>query len=294
MPRPKGTGRDAPPARRSCVALQSRHGRPLLEVTVLGPRDVAGAREVARTACTSSARATTPAGCRPSCPRGRGLPPVRPPRLRAAAAQRLLDHHRRRADLPSSGWRRTTSLRRHRGVVRVLDSNLEIDTEVCAHLASSLPGVPWTFHRAVDATLDPPLVAAAARAAGAGRGPFRRSPQGLEVGYDDLLSMASADERIAALLMPSGGLQAEHVPWLVRTGWRCSTSTSQVRPGASYKSYVDAGHVRSWRLLVDSAAVRAAGRAIGSGAGRLSVRPDDILIDLPNVAGHGRCVAPGQ
>jgi copper homeostasis protein len=36
----------------------------------------------------------------------------------------------------------------------------------------------------------------------------------------------------------------------------------QARPGASYKAYVDAGHVRSWRLLVDDAlerAVRAAG-----------------------------------
>ena len=62
--------------------------------------------------------------------------------------------------------------------------------------------------------------------------------------------------------MPGGGLQAEHVPWLVRAGVGQFHVGAQARPGASYKSYVDAGHVRSWRLLVDSAmdrAVRAAG-----------------------------------
>ena len=144
-----------------------------------------------------------------------------------------------------------------------LDTDLEIDTEVCTHLATRLPGVPWSFHRAVDASLDPRrswrrlldlpgLVAV--RSAG--------SPQGMSVGYDDLLATAESDARIAALLMPGGGLQAEHVPWLVRAGVAQFHVGSQVRPGGSYKAYVDAGHVRSWRLLVDSAvdrAVRAAG-----------------------------------
>ena len=145
-----------------------------------------------------------------------------------------------------------------------LDSDLEIDTEVCGHLAGSLPGVPWTFHRAVDASLDPrrswrrlltlpDLVAV--RSAG--------SPQGMEVGYDDLLATVESDPRIAALVMPGGGLQAEHVPWLVRAGVTQFHLGVQVRPGASYKSYVDAGHLRSWRLLVDSATERTA-RAAGA------------------------------
>jgi copper homeostasis protein len=145
-----------------------------------------------------------------------------------------------------------------------LDSDLEIDTEVCGHLAGSLPGVPWTFHRAVDASLDPRrswrrlltlpgLVAV--RSAG--------SPQGMEVGYDDLLATVESDPRIAALLMPGGGLQAEQVPWLVRAGVTQFHLGAQVRPGASYKSYVDAGHLRSWRLLVDSATERTA-RAAGA------------------------------
>ncbi len=143
-----------------------------------------------------------------------------------------------------------------------LDADLEVDTEVCAHLASSLPGVPWTFHRAVDASLDPRrswrrllglpgLVAV--RSAG--------SPQGMAVGYDDLLATAESDPRIASLLMPGGGLLAEHVPWLVRAGVRQFHVGRQGRPGASYKSDVDAGHVRSWRLLLDSTLERSLGSA---------------------------------
>src|SRR3990170_414211 len=84
-----------------------------------------------------------------------------------------------------------------------LDHDLEVDSEVCAHLAEQLPGVPWTFHRAIDATLDaerawaravdlPGLVAV--HSAG--------SPQGLAVGYDDLLALASRAPRVAGLLMP--------------------------------------------------------------------------------------------
>jgi copper homeostasis protein len=141
-----------------------------------------------------------------------------------------------------------------------LDADLEVDTEVCGHLASSLPGVPWSFHRAVDSSLDPRrswrrllglpgLVAV--RSAG--------SPQGMAVGYDDLLATAESDPRVAALLMPGGGLLAEHMPWLVRAGVRQVHVGRQARPGASYKSDVDAGHVRSWRLLLDSTLERSLG-----------------------------------
>ena len=143
-----------------------------------------------------------------------------------------------------------------------LDADLEIDTDVCGHLASSLPGVPWSFHRAVDSSLDPRrswrrlldlpgLVAV--RSAG--------SPQGMDTGYDELLVTAESDPRVASLLMPGGGLLGEHVPWLVRAGVRQFHVGRQVRPGASYKSYVDAGHVRSWRLLLDSTLERSLGSA---------------------------------
>jgi copper homeostasis protein len=135
-----------------------------------------------------------------------------------------------------------------------LDADLEIDTEVCTHLATSLAMVPWTFHGAVDDTLDPRrswqrllglpgLVNV--RSAG--------SPRGMGEGYDDLIATAEADPAIAALLMPGGGLLAEQVPWLVRAGVRAFHLDEQTRPGGSRKAYVDAALTRSWRLLLDDA-----------------------------------------
>ena len=138
-----------------------------------------------------------------------------------------------------------------------LDADLEVDTEVCAHLATSLANVPWTFHDAVDDTLDPRRAWRAllglpglvhVRSAG--------SPRGMGEGYADLQATADADPAIAALLMPGGGLLAEHVPWLVRAGVRAFHLDEQLRPGGSRKAYVDAALTRSWRLLLDDATQR--------------------------------------
>lgn len=141
-----------------------------------------------------------------------------------------------------------------------LDVDLEVDVATCEALADALPGVPWTFHEAIDATLDPRrswrrvrgLPGLTAVASGG-------SPQGLGQGYDDLLALAGTDPEIAALLMPAAGLVAEQVPWFAQAGVRQFHVGLQARPGASRKAYVDAGLVRSWRLLVDSAVERAAG-----------------------------------
>jgi copper homeostasis protein len=132
-----------------------------------------------------------------------------------------------------------------------LDADLEIDAETCSMMLSRLPTVPWTFTRAIDSSLDPrrswrrlrdlPRLVAV-RSAG--------SPQGMGVGYDDLL--ASVTPEIAPLLMPGGGLAAEHVPWLLQAGVRQLHLGRQVRPGGSAKAYVDASYVRSWRSLVDA------------------------------------------
>lgn len=138
-----------------------------------------------------------------------------------------------------------------------LDSDLEIDVETCAALAAALPGVPWTFHRAVDHSLDParswrrlldlPGLTAVCTAA---------SPQGLTHGLDDLLSLVGSSPEIAALAMAGGGLLPEHVPWLVRAGVTQVHLGRQVRPGATYRSYVDAAFVRSWRMVLDDAGAR--------------------------------------
>lgn len=133
-----------------------------------------------------------------------------------------------------------------------LDADLEVDVETCEALARALPGVPWTFHRAIDATLDPRRSwrqvvnlpgLTAVRTAG--------SPHGLEHGFDALLDQVRGDSDVARLAMPGRGLLAEHVPWLIKAGIGQFHVGPQVRPGGSDKAYVDAGFVRSWRRLLD-------------------------------------------
>jgi copper homeostasis protein len=143
-----------------------------------------------------------------------------------------------------------------------LDADLEIDEATCSVLAARLPGVPWTFHRGFDATLDadrswrrvrrlPGLTAVCSGG----------SPAGLARGYDELLARAEADPEVARLLMPAGGLEPEQVPWFARAGVRQFHVAEQVRPGGSPKSYVDAGFVRSWRRMLDGAVGRGAASA---------------------------------
>lgn len=140
-----------------------------------------------------------------------------------------------------------------RGVaVGFLDDDLEVDTAACTALAD----VPWLF-TAIDDTLDPRrswrrLVGlpglVGVRSAG--------DPRGMGEGYDALLAAAEADPAVAALLVPAGGLLAEHVPWLARAGVRAFGIDAQARPGGSTRAYVSAELVRSWRLLLDAAAER--------------------------------------
>lgn len=136
-----------------------------------------------------------------------------------------------------------------------LDADLEVDVEVCAHLAGALDGMPWTFHRAIDSALSTgrswrrvtglPGVDAVLSAG---------SARGLDEGCDDLVDLSAADRDVARLLMAGGGLRGEHVPWLVRAGVRQFHVGSSVRPGGSWeRAYVDAGHVRAWRMLLDDA-----------------------------------------
>ncbi len=144
-----------------------------------------------------------------------------------------------------------------------LDADLELDLDTCAAFASELPGVPWTFHRAVDHSLD--QARSWRRLTGSAGAPAlpgltsvwtAGSPQGLDHGLDDLLALVGSSPDVARLAMPGGGLLAEHVPWLLRAGVRQFHVGRQVRPGATYRSYVDPGFVRSWRLMLDGASSR--------------------------------------
>jgi copper homeostasis protein len=141
-----------------------------------------------------------------------------------------------------------------------LTEDLEIDVEVCCYLADRLPGLPWTFHRALDSALSSDRAwRQVAALPGVDAVLSAGSPRGLDAGCDELVDRAAADASMASLLVAGGGLRGEHVPWLVRAGVRAFHVGSSVRPGGSWsKSYVDPGHVRAWRLLVDDAVDRAA------------------------------------
>jgi copper homeostasis protein len=146
-----------------------------------------------------------------------------------------------------------------------LTSDLEVDVDVCSYLADRLPQVPWTFHRAVDSALstdrawrqllDLPGLDGVLSAG---------SARGVESGCDDLVARARGDARVARLLIAGGGLRTEHVPWLARAGVRRLHVGSTARPGRSWtRAYVDAAHVRAWRMLLDDAVARASAGTTG-------------------------------
>jgi copper homeostasis protein len=146
-----------------------------------------------------------------------------------------------------------------------LDADLEIDVEVCAYLADKLPGAPWTFHRAIDSALDADRAWRRLRhLPGLDAVLSAGSSLGMASGHAELIDRVRDDATAARLLLAGGGLRAEHVPWLVRAGVRQFHVGSTARPGRSWtKAYVDAGHVRSWRMLLDDAVDLALGREPG-------------------------------
>lgn len=140
-----------------------------------------------------------------------------------------------------------------------LDSLLEIDIEACSELASRVR-LPWSFHRGFDSALNTrrawrDVVGLPGLDAVASAG----SSRGMSAGADELLTHAT-DPRIAELLMASGALEPEQIPWLVRAGVRKFGVGATVRPGRSWtRSFVDVDHVRTWRMLLDDAVARARG-----------------------------------
>ena len=138
-----------------------------------------------------------------------------------------------------------------------LDADLLVDVEVCSALIDALPGVPWTFHRAIDSTLESDRAWRQLRElAGLDAVLSAGSTRGLAVGYEELTERATSSPDVARLLMPGGGLAGEHVPWLLQAGVRQFHVGKSVRPSGSWKAYVDARHVRAWRLLLDDAVTR--------------------------------------
>lgn len=136
-------------------------------------------------------------------------------------------------------------------VLGFLNGVNQIDLEVMQALMGE-SSIPYTFHRAVDHCLDQrrawraikELPGNPTNVLTAG------SVRDVEHGLNELLERAK-DPELANLIMAGGGLQPEHVPWLVRAGVRAFHIGAAARPGGSYKAYVDAELVESWRTLLD-------------------------------------------
>ncbi|WCC80349.1 copper homeostasis protein CutC [Cutibacterium equinum] len=135
-------------------------------------------------------------------------------------------------------------------VLGFLDEATGVDIETVTELTEGWSG--WTFHRAIDNSLEPDkawvqllTLPRLDQVLTAG------SPRGIEHGLDDLISRAEANPRVAELIMAGGGLRPEHVPWLYRAGVRAFHIGSPARPQGSWKAWVDADLVRSWRDLLD-------------------------------------------
>ncbi len=219
-----------------------------LEVTVLHPRDVAGAHEGGADRLFLVAGELSPAPAVVSAVRHESDLPLR---VMLRLSENRTTNGGEFARLVALG-QEYVALGAEGVSFGFLDADLEIDVQTCRSLAEALPGVPWTFSRAVDDTLEPHRSwRRLAALPGLDSVHSAGSPRGLGVGYDDLLTLAESDPAVAALLVPTDGLTAEMVPWFVRAGVSRFCLDAQARPGGSDKAYVDAGHVRSWRLLLD-------------------------------------------
>lgn len=143
-------------------------------------------------------------------------------------------------------------------VLGFLGLNAEIDVEATLALADEFDGRPWTFHRAIDHTLDHDTAwAVVPGLAGIDAILTAGSARGVGSGMDELCTRASESPTVAELIMAGGGLEPDHVPWLARAGIRQFHVGTRVRPGGSWKAYIDAALVRSWRTLVDDAVAAA-------------------------------------
>lgn len=143
-------------------------------------------------------------------------------------------------------------------VLGFLTPDNSVDTGATTALAESFTGTPWTFHRAIDAVLDAgPAWRALRGLPGLDCVLTAGAVRGVGSGLEELCRRSSADPAQAAVTMAGGGLRAEHVPWLIRSGIHRFHVGSSVRPDRSWtKAYVDPGFVRSWRTLLDAEAGR--------------------------------------
>lgn len=138
-------------------------------------------------------------------------------------------------------------------VAGFLNADTDIDLPVMQEIIGE-PDFGWTFHRAVDSCIWTDRAWHALRKLpGLDQVLTAGSVRTVAEGLDDLVARAGADSFARKMIMAGGGLQPEHVPWLARAGIRAFHVGSSVRPTGSWKAYIDAELVRTWRTLIDSA-----------------------------------------
>jgi copper homeostasis protein len=138
-------------------------------------------------------------------------------------------------------------------VAGFLNAHTEIDESVIDALLGE-PDFGWTFSRAIDSCISTERAwRTLRRLPGLDSVLTAGSARGVTEGLDDLVERAVADELARSVIMAGGGLLAEHVPWLARAGIQAFHLDSAVRPLGSWKAYVDADLVRTWRTLIDDA-----------------------------------------
>ena len=263
-------------------------GPALLEVTVLDPRDVPGAEEggADRLHLATGAGGTV-ARARASSPRSAARPSSR-----CSSLLRLNDTW----STTGGELTRLVGLAEdylgsgaERGLVRLPRRRPRGRHRGLRAPRRPLPGVPWTFGRAVDDTLEPAPLLASARATLPGLVAVRSagSPRGLDVGLRRAARprrrrpgrRAAADARRRAARRARAVVRARRgapVPPRAPGATGCVVQGRTSTPATC----------ASWRLLLDDAVDRAVAR------GRLSAM---ILIDPPNAAGaRAAVVAPGQ
>ena len=136
-------------------------------------------------------------------------------------------------------------------VLGFLNAHTEIDVDVVtAVVAGTATG--WTFHRAVDSCISTDRAwRELRRLPGLDQVLTAGSARGVSEGLDELVRRVRDDPFARQVVMAGGGLLPEHVPWLVRAGVRAFHIGSAAHPLGSWKAYVDADLVGTWRTLID-------------------------------------------
>lgn len=150
------------------------------------------------------------------------------------------------------------------GVVYGFLNNLgEIDLEVHEELAHCVR-LPWTFHRAIDAAMDSDRIWNQVFQLSCDQILSAGSARGLHHGMETLIARAKAQptallrRKFCQRVLVGGGLQPEHLPWLVKAGFRNFHLGRGVRVAGSYNQPISQELVRSWRELIDSEIARSA------------------------------------